>query len=208
MGQVAFKKANLYEVSAKEYRPPRVYEYKAPGGTKTVGLAPVIELRLWDTEKRWSCEINILVDMAADISTLTECTAKTLGIDCLPRPNEPPVILTTASGDPMIGLERSVLVHLGGVFQEVPVIVPVASLKDLQEEKEGGTPLLSSPQFDVLGRTGILENYLLCFDSRRLYVFRRRGNPTKLVKVEVCNKSSESMRKGNNRSTAAQRRQF
>lgn len=175
MSRWSFKKNNLYEVNAKEYRPARLYEYRIPGGSKTVRVAPIVELCVWNTAKCGSRDIDMLVDTGAYISTLTESTANSLGIDCLPGRDEPPTMLKSAGGNPIIGLTRWVIVHLGGVPQEIPAVVPVASLKDLQEGKGGATPLLSSPQFDVLGRKGIFENYLLCFDSHMLYAFRRRG---------------------------------
>jgi len=175
MTRFAFNKNNLYEINAKKYRPPRFYEYERLKGTSPVSVAPIVQLRVWNSDNYQSSETYLLMDTGADVSMLTESTAKFLGFDCQPRRGEPPVLLIGAGGNPIIGLLRWIIVHLGGVAQKVPVIVPVP-LEDLQEREEGGTPLVSSPQFDVLGRTGIFENYLLCFNSRKLYAFRRRGS--------------------------------
>jgi len=175
MTRFAFKETNLYEVSEREYRPPRSYEYRTIKRTGTVCVAPIIQLRVWNIENYRSREAYLLVDTGADVSALTESTAKSLELDCQPRQGEPPVLLIGAGGNPIVGLLRWIIIHLGGVPQKVPVVVPMP-LEDLQEREEGSAPLLSSPQLDILGRAGIFENYLLCFDSRRLYAFRRRGS--------------------------------
>ena len=167
----AFIKTNLYEVNSKKYRPPRNYGYTVTKGSKAVSIAPTVQLQVWNIDNTSGRDIHIMIDTGADLSMLTESTAKSLSIDCQPHRGEPPILLAGAGGNPIVGFLRWFIVYLGGVLQMVPVIVPV-SLEDQYEDEE--MPIGASPKFDILGRAGIFEHYLLCFDSQRLYAFRRR----------------------------------
>jgi hypothetical protein len=115
--------------------------------------------------------VTFVVDTGAFSSTLKEETADLLNIDRTLQRGESPGFGHGAGGQRIVGVHRWISVQLGGVWQEVPVLVPPE--REVLEQRElDGLPVGLPPKNDLLGRAQILGNYLLCLDQDSLYAFR------------------------------------
>lgn len=110
----------------------------------------------------------MLVDTGACISLLSAADSHHLGFaHWFGRAR----VLEGISGCPFVVRIKSMEVLLGNVMHEIPVGVS-CSRSFLSGRK--GDAIGGDVPTTVLGCEGVLENFLLCVDSCRLYAFRRK----------------------------------
>jgi hypothetical protein len=121
--------------------------------------------------------ITFKVDTGAFTSTLSEKSTVDLEIDRTLRNGE---VLRLAcglgaGGQTIVGVHRWISIGLGGVYQQIPVLVP-PDLSDQEaldkQRKQDGLPMGLPPRSNLLGMAQIFGNYLLCLDQDNLYAFR------------------------------------
>lgn len=164
MPDYAFESRTSFTVVQRKYAKHKAYPYGAT-------CLPVVELNVRKTGTFLSRKIPLLADTGASLSTLSASTADKLKINRWPKKNERLKERRGPGGFPLVGLLRRVSVQLGRKTQQIEVLVP----SKVDRNPDGRIVVGAEPQSDVLGRSGIMEKYLLCFDSNMLYAFRRRG---------------------------------
>jgi hypothetical protein len=172
MSPYAFTNRYSLEVDPTIYERHRSHDYvqPAPAGEPP---APVVHLDLENLDAGATGKIEMLADTGARVSTLCGQSATQLQINRRTRWFNDLMLLSGIGGTPVVGLRREVNVYLGETPDPITVAVEPDSmtmrcLEQLWDEHV--VPVVH----DVLGRMDVIEQYLLCFDSERLYAFPKK----------------------------------
>ena len=194
MTRSAFTKPGGYEVDRTRYGRHRKYPYHAFGpAAGKIRRAPLRSGKPKEGRRRWQNaaggpiplvqlgirnpdtyrghkDVWTLVDTGAYVTVLSAEAADRLGLNRHLRRREVMKIVKDVTGRPFVGLRRWVYLHLGGRLLLIPVLVP-PDPRALDNPDD--VPI--APNFCLLGRARVLNEFLLCLDAEGLYVFPRQS---------------------------------
>ena len=157
----AFEQRNKFLVKSSLYKAHMPYQYIHK-------CVPKIQIKIMRPTAKRKRRLPMLVDTGACISTLTASVADCLGINRIPTKCELNKPYKGPGGFPLVGVVRKLRVFLGSGYEDVDVLVP--------HRQQPGKPIELGPVPDknLLGRDGLLDRYLLCFDSAYIYIFKKK----------------------------------
>ena len=161
----AFSKQYDFMVDSRKYHAHSAHDFDFSQSNGTASPVVSLAIRRRSGEQR---NTQMLVDTGACLSLLSYSASRRLGFHHWFGRRR---VLRGITGRPFVVLVRKAEVLLGNTMHTIPVGI---SPSPFLVRSRSGDALAGTMTTSVLGREGVLNEYLLCMDRRRLYAFKRK----------------------------------